>query len=91
MRTVVRTNASLIWFLLCALTVVSWALGTNHGFGEGRHLSASLVILAVAIFKVRLVGLYFMELKMAPSVLRGIFECYCLALFGLLTAMFVFA
>jgi caa(3)-type oxidase subunit IV len=91
MRSVVRTNASLIWFLLCALTIVSWALGTNHGFGEGHHQQASLVILAVAIFKVRLVGLYFMELKMAPTVLRGLFEGYCLGLFGLLTAMFLFS
>ena len=91
MRSVVRTNASLIWFLLCALTIVSWALGTNHGVGEGHHLPASLVIFAVAIFKVRLVGLYFMELKMAPRVLRGLFEGYCLGLLGLLTAMFVFA
>jgi caa(3)-type oxidase subunit IV len=91
MRSVVRTNASLIWVLLCALTIVSWALGTNHGSGAGHHLPASLVILAVAVFKVRLVGLYFMELKTAPNVLRGLFEGYCLGLFGLLTAMFVFS
>ena len=91
MRSVVRTKASLIWFLLCALTIVSWALGTNHGFGADHHLPASLVIFAVAVFKVRLVGLYFMELKMAPNVLRGLFEGYCLGLFGLLTAMFVFS
>jgi hypothetical protein len=32
-----------------------------------------------------------MELKMAPRVLRGLFEGYCLGLFGLLTAMFVFS
>jgi len=91
MRSVVRTNASLIWVLLCALTIVSWALGTNHGAGAGHHLPASLVIFAVAVFKVRLVGLYFMELKTAPNVLRGLFEGYCLGLFGLLTAMFVFS
>ena len=91
MRAVVRTNASLIWVLLCALTIVSWALGTNHGAGAGHHLPASRVIFAVAVFKVRLVGLYFMELKMAPTVLRGLFEGYCLGLFGLLTAMFVFS
>jgi hypothetical protein len=87
----VRTNASVVWFLLCALTVLSWALGTDHGFGEGHHTPASLAIFAVAIFKIRLVGLYFMELKMAPRVLRGIFEGYCVGLLGLLTAMFVFA
>ena len=91
MKSVVRTNASLVWFLLCGLTVVSWALGTNHGFGAGHHLAPSLAIFAVAIFKVRLVGLYFMELKMAPRLLRGIFEGYCVGLLGLLMAMFVFA
>ena len=89
MRSLVRTNASLVWLLLIGLTVVSWALGTNHGFG-GQHAAASLVIFAVAIFKVRLVGLYFMELRMAPILLRGAFEGYCLVLFCLLTAMFVF-
>jgi caa(3)-type oxidase subunit IV len=91
MTAVVRTNASLIWFVLCGLTVVSWALGVDHGLGEGHHLPASLAIFAVAIFKVRLVGLYFMELKTAPRVLRGIFEGYCVGLLGLLIAMFVFA
>jgi hypothetical protein len=91
MRSLVRTNASLVWFALCALTIVSWTLGTNHGFGAGHHAPASLVIFAVAIFKVRLVGLYFMELKAAPTALRGLFEGYCLVLFGLLTAMFLLA
>jgi Prokaryotic Cytochrome C oxidase subunit IV len=91
MRSLVRTNASLVWFLLCGLTVVSWALGTYDGFGASHHAPASLLILAVAIFKVRLVGLYFMELKAAPTVLRSLFEGYCLVLFGLLTAMFLFA
>jgi caa(3)-type oxidase subunit IV len=91
MSSVVRTNASLIWFVLCALTIVSWTLGTNHGFGAGHHTPASVVIFVVAIFKVRLVGLYFMELKGAPTALRGLFEGYCLLLFGLLTAMFLFA
>ena len=91
MRSVVQTNASLVWLVLCALTIVSWTLGTSHGFGAGHHVPASVVIFAVAIFKVRLVGLYFMELKAAPTVLRGLFEGYCVALFGLLTTMFLFA
>lgn len=91
MNALVRTNATLVWFILSALTVVSWALGTNHGFGGGHHVPASLAIFAVAIFKVRLVGLYFMELRDAPIALRGLFEGYCIALFGLLTGMFLFA
>jgi caa(3)-type oxidase subunit IV len=90
MKTIARTNASLVWFVLSALTIVSWALGTNHSFG-GHHAPASLVIFAIAIVKVRLIGLYFMELRDAPMALRGLFEGYCVALFALLTAMFLFA
>jgi caa(3)-type oxidase subunit IV len=91
MGSLVRTHASSVWFVLCALTIVSWTLGTNHGFGPGYHVPASVAIFAVAIFKIRLVGLYFMELKAAPTVLRSLFEGYCLALFGLLTTMFLSA
>jgi caa(3)-type oxidase subunit IV len=89
MKSVVLTNVSLVWFVLCALTIVSWTLGTIHGFGAGHHVPASVVIFAVAIFKVRLVGLYFMELNSAPTALRSLFEGYCLVLLGLLTGIFV--
>jgi caa(3)-type oxidase subunit IV len=88
-KTLVRTNASLVWFALCALTIMSWGLTSNHCFGDHSAL-AGVVILAVATFKVRLVGLYFMELKGAPRPLRGLFEGYCAGMFGLLTAMFLF-
>lgn len=87
----VRTKASLIWLLLCALTVLSWALGTNLALGDGHHLLANMAIFAVAIFKMRLVGLYFMELKTAPRALRGLFEGYCVGLFVLLAAVFALA
>lgn len=88
MRALVRTNATLVWFVLSALTIVSWTLGTNQGFGS-HHTLASLAIFVVAIFKVRLVGLYFMELRDAPPALRGLFEGYCLSVFALLTMMFL--
>jgi hypothetical protein len=91
MRTLVRTNASLAWLVLVALTAVSWALGTAHGFGGDHRLPASLVIIAVAVFKVRLVGLYFMELRDAPLALRAAFEGYCVVLLGLLWGMFLLA
>lgn len=91
MNTLVRTNASVAWFILTVLTVVSWALGTQHGFGGGSHVPASLVIIVVATFKIRLVGLYFMELKEAPPALRAVFEGYCLVLLGLLTGMYLLA
>ena len=91
MKTLVRTNASVAWLILTSLTVVSWALGTQHGFGGGQHIPASLVIIVVAVFKIRLVGLYFMELREAPLALRGIFEGYCVVLLGMLTGMYLLA
>jgi hypothetical protein len=53
------------------------------------HSSSSVAICVVAVFKVRLVGMYFMELRHAPLALRGMFEGYCLALLGLLIGMYV--
>jgi caa(3)-type oxidase subunit IV len=87
MGTLVRTNATAVWLILCALTITSWALGTRHVFGVTDHIWASVVIIVVAVFKVRLVGLYFMELKDAPLLLRGFFEVYCAALMVVLNAM----
>jgi caa(3)-type oxidase subunit IV len=89
MKTLVRTNASVAWLVLTGLTVISWALGTEHGFGHGNHVPASLVIIVVAVFKVRLVGLYFMELRDAPLVMRGMCEVYSVILLGLLIGMYL--
>lgn len=91
MNTLIRTNATAAWALLTGLTVVSWVLGTQHGLGGGQHVPASLVIIVVAIFKIRVVGLYFMELREAPTALRGAFEGYCVVLLGLLTGMYLLA
>jgi hypothetical protein len=88
MKTLIRTNATLAWLVLSGLTAVSWALGTQHGFAGAQHVPASLVIFVVAVFKVRLVGLYFMELRAAPLALRAAFEAYCVALLALLTGMY---
>jgi hypothetical protein len=88
MTTLLRSNATIAWFILTLLTVVSWSLGASHGFG-GAHVAASAVIIVVAIFKIRLVGLYFMELREAPIQLRGIFEGYCVLLLGLLIGMYL--
>lgn len=90
MSAVVRANATLIWLLLSALTVGSWLLGTDHGFSGADQVPISLTIIAVALVKVRLIGLYFMELRDAPLGLRGLFEGYCLILFGLIVAMYLF-
>jgi hypothetical protein len=91
MRSVVRTRATGVWFILVIATTVSWMLGTDHGLGNHSHRFASVVILMVALFKVRLVGLYFMELRDAPLPLRGLFEGYCVVVCGLTIGMYLLA
>jgi len=88
MTGLLRTPATAVWVVLIAATAASWTLGSQHGVHG--HTLASVIILLIAFIKVRLVGLYFMELREAPIVLRGLFEAYCLAVCALLIGVFLF-
>ncbi len=89
MTALVRTRATAVWIVLILATIASWTLGSDHGLSD--HTLASVVILLIAFIKVRLVGLYFMELRDAPSVLRGLFEAYCVVVCTLLVSVFLVA
>jgi caa(3)-type oxidase subunit IV len=84
-----RTRATAIWAVLIVATVASWTLGTDHGFNN--YTAASVVILLIAFIKVRLVGLYFMELREAPTALRILFEAYCAVVCTVVVTVFLFA
>lgn len=81
----VRNRAGVSWLILVAATVVSWAVGAEHGTGS----MVAIVVLAIAAIKVRLVGLDFMELRHAPIPLRAIFEVYCFALWAVLSGLYL--
>lgn len=83
-----RSRVSLVWLVLIAATLLSWKVGTDHGVHA--HLATTIVLL-VAFVKVRLVGLYFMELRGAPLALRLIFEGYCLVVCTVLIIMYLTA
>lgn len=86
----VRSRLGMVWLFLIGATLLSWWLGTDHGLSSGDdHRFASIVIIAVAFVKLRLVGLYFMELRDAPLALRTIFEIWCVAVFALVTGMYL--
>lgn len=78
-----RAGAS--WLFLIAATVVSWAVGAEHGTGS----LVAVLVLGIAAIKVRLVGLDFMELRHAPIPLRLAFEAYCLGMWALLSALYL--
>ncbi len=92
MKDLARSNRAIsyVWLVLIVLTLVSWGAGIEERVG-GHHTALVLAILTISVVKVRMVGLYFMELRHAPIPLRAVFEGYCLVLFGLLSGMFFFA
>lgn len=83
--TLLKNRAGASWLILVAATVASWAVGAEHGTGS----MLAVVVLAIAAIKVRLVGLDFMELRHAPIPLRAAFECYCVGMWALLSALYL--
>jgi hypothetical protein len=79
------SRAGVSWLILVAATLASWALGADHGTGS----LVAVAVLGIAALKVRLVGLDFMELRHAPIPLRAAFEVYCVALWALLSGLYV--
>jgi hypothetical protein len=82
----VRNRAGVSWLLLVAATLASWLVGADHGTGS----LIAVLVLAIAAVKIRLVGLDFMELRHAPIPLRAAFEVYCVALWAVLSGLYVF-
>jgi hypothetical protein len=82
-----RNRAGASWLILIAATLVSYLLGADHGIGSATVVA----VLGIAAIKIRLVGLDFMELRCAPIPLRAAFEGYCLALWAVLSGLYVFA
>lgn len=72
-----------VFVLLTGLTLASWWLAEGGQFNSAGSSSPYLAlgIFALAFFKVRLVIMYFMELKHAPLILRALFEAWVGILF----------
>jgi hypothetical protein len=84
MSTLLRARSTWVWAGLIVATLVSWDLGSDHATGS----VIAIVVLGVAVIKVRFVGLDFMELRNAPMLLRTAFEGYCVALWCVLAGMY---
>ncbi|MDB6062342.1 MAG: hypothetical protein JWM78_2445 [Verrucomicrobiaceae bacterium] len=78
MSQLLRSYTTVVWVVLVLLTGFSWWLGHSSAsiqYSKGPQL-ATVFMFLVALFKVRLVGLNFMELKHAPLPLRLLFELW---------------
>ncbi|MFH9550720.1 cytochrome C oxidase subunit IV family protein [Streptomyces sp. NPDC017435] len=71
--------------VLVLATLSSWLLGIE---GSTSTLIGCAVVV-IALIKVRLVGLHFMELRNAPAALRGAFEVYVVATGTTLLTLYV--
>jgi hypothetical protein len=72
-------RVTVVWLALLALTFASLVVGIEQGNGVASAAAAALI--GTALFKVRLIGIHFMDLRIAPRPLRLIFEGYVLAVF----------
>jgi heme/copper-type cytochrome/quinol oxidase subunit 4 len=82
-----KTAITLAWIVLFAATVVSWSL-VQEGT-QVTSLAAGIAILSLAFFKVRLILLYFMELRFAPQPWRAIFEIWVMAVWAAVVYLYV--
>jgi hypothetical protein len=87
-----RTRTTAVWLALTLATLLSWSLGGHHTLGmSNSHALAAISILLIAFIKIRFVGLYFMELRGAPPLLRNMFEAYCVVVCATLATMYLLA
>jgi hypothetical protein len=78
-------RVTLVWVLLLGLTFASFVVGIEQGAGFAP--AAAVVIIGLALYKVRLIGIHFMDLRIAPRPLRLVFEAYILIVFATLVTL----
>lgn len=89
LTSLVRSNLTVVWAVLVAATLISFWMGGSHGLPS--TYASMIVIMVVTMIKIRLVGMYFMELHNAPKILRSIFDGYCVVTFGVLVGFYALA
>jgi caa(3)-type oxidase subunit IV len=70
------------WVPLVIATIVSVAISD-----ASEDTARSVAILTIAFAKVEIVGLYFMELRVAPRALRYVFTAWCVVTWAVLAAI----
>lgn len=84
-----RHGITTVWLLLVAATCISAWLGLRVDDAVEPSASSSVMILVIAMFKVRLVIQHFMEVRHAPWPLRLICEVWVLGVCALMVGLFL--
>jgi len=86
----VKTRLTAVWVVLAGLTVVSWALAPAHSPGAASASAPiTVVVLALALIKSRLIIREFMEVRTAPAWLRAATDAWLVVMFGALPACYL--
>lgn len=75
----------IVWAVLLVLTLGSFLIGVEQDVGFAS--AGAVSILAIAVVKVRLIGVHFMDLRSAPTILRTLFDGYLAVLLTTLIAL----
>ena len=76
-------QATGVWLVLVAATLVSWWLVERRG--AAAHIATTTALL-IARFKVRMVLQNFMELRTAPRLWRAVFDAWVAVFIGVIVA-----
>jgi hypothetical protein len=79
-----KSKLVLLWILLVVITLLSWETAST---AISHHVAATLVLI-LAFFKVRIIGLDFMELKTAPWPMRIGFDVWVVGVLTVLITLY---
>lgn len=84
MGKLILNPASIVWLGLVVATGASWWMGT--GTGNPRHVTTAVII--VALVKTRFVLRYFMEVRLAPAVLKYLADAWVVLVCAAILALY---
>lgn len=87
--TFLRTKTTAVWAGLIMATFLSWWFGSRGLESNGEQRLVGATVILIAFVKVRLVGLYFMEIRQGPAALRLLYEGWCLIAAALVIGMYL--
>lgn len=81
MTALIRNWSTLVWLIITGATGLSWwlAQGMTTDTTDVSNMWTTITVMVIAFVKVRLVIMYFMEVRTAPLPLRAICEIWLLA------------
>ena len=86
-RMSVNRAATFTWFFLVCASVATWLLIEDKGLSAPSAIS---LILLIAVVKVRMIVLHYMELKHAPLRWRLVFELWPVVAASLILGIWFF-